>query len=208
MNKVIVVGNLKGGTGKSTLAVNLAAALGGYLLDADLQATASEWLAQGLLPVEGRFMPIRGGEVAPWLKEVFKIALRPLVIDLPSNLGPNTAAALAVADLAVLPVTPSTADVRATEKALELLRESRRRRRDGRPRALLAPSKLDLRTRAGREFPALLASLGEKVAPAVSQRMAHVEACAAGRWVGDFAPGSPAHKEILALAQAVAEAAG
>jgi chromosome partitioning protein len=151
-------------------------------------------------------MPIRGIEVKPWLKEVFKISQRPLVIDLPSNLGPNTAAALAVADLAVMPVTPSPADIRATQKALVLLRESRRRRRDGRPRCLLVPAKVDLRTRAGRELAELLAELEEPVGPRLSQRTAHVEAYAAGRWVGDQAPGSAAHEEIMALAGAVQEA--
>lgn len=199
---LIVVSNLKGGTGKSTVAVNLACALGGYLMDADFQGTASAWLASGRLPIEGRAMPIRGDEVKPWLKAVFKIPQRPLIIDLPSNLGPNTVAALAVADLAVVPVTPSPADIMATQMALELVRESRRRR-NGQPACLLVPSKVDLRTRAGRELAGLLTRLDEPVGPCLGQRTAHVEAFAAGRWVGDFAPQSLAHQEVMALSQAV-----
>jgi chromosome partitioning protein len=199
---LIVVSNLKGGTGKSTVAVNLACALKGYLLDADLQGTSSAWLEPGLLPIEGRNMPILGGEVKPWLKEVFKIPQRPLIIDLPSNLGPNTAAALAVADLAVVPVTPSPADILATRMALELLRESRRRR-GGRPHCLLVPAKVDMRTRAGRELADALADLDEPVGPRLGQRTAHVEAFAAGLWVGEYAPKSLAHQEIMALSRAV-----
>ena len=204
---LIIICNLKGGTGKSTVAVNLASAMGGYLLDADSQGTASEWLSGGLLPVEGRDMPIKGGEVKPWLKEVFGISRYPLVIDLPSNLGPNTAAALAVASLAVVPVGPSPADILATRKALALLRASRKKR-GGDPRCLLVPSKVDRRTRAGRELPAALAELGEMVGPALVQRTAHIEAFAAGRGVGDFAPNSPAHQEVMELVRTVKKILG
>lgn len=43
-----------------------------------------------------------------------------LVIDLPPMLGDATAAALAICDLAVVPVSPSRADLRATNRAVDL----------------------------------------------------------------------------------------
>src|SRR5690349_7914217 len=57
---VIAVLNLKGGCGKSTIAINLACELAGasdsvLLLDNDAQGTASHWLSHGRLPVEGQF---------------------------------------------------------------------------------------------------------------------------------------------------------
>lgn len=49
---VIALANLKGGVGKSTLAVNIAGALvpKSALLDADPQATATAWAEAGKLP--------------------------------------------------------------------------------------------------------------------------------------------------------------
>src|SRR5258708_8303997 len=64
---VVAVVNLKGGCGKSTIAVNLACELasGGdsvLLLDNDAQGTASHWLSHGRLPVRGEFMPLETDE--------------------------------------------------------------------------------------------------------------------------------------------------
>jgi chromosome partitioning protein len=57
MGKIIAVGNLKGGTGKSTIAVNLACRMAEMgrsvaLIDADPQGTAAAWLRDG--PPQGR----------------------------------------------------------------------------------------------------------------------------------------------------------
>src|SRR5580700_8967509 len=58
---VIAILNLKGGCGKSTIAVNLACELAAnadsvLLLDNDSQGTASHWSSHGQLPIRGEFM--------------------------------------------------------------------------------------------------------------------------------------------------------
>jgi len=211
---VIAVGNLKGGVGKSTVAVNLACETSSQrraviLVDADAQGTASYWLGLGRLPIRGEAMPLEHQRDADrWIRRV--IALRDetelVVIDLPPHIGAATEAALVIADLFVVPVTASGADILATEKALALLKEARQVRGDGKPACLVVPSKVDRRTAAGREVEEALKQLGEPIAPAICQRTAFVDSFSAGEWIGDFAPESVATTEIEALAERVRRA--
>lgn len=207
---IIALANLKGGVGKSTLAVNIAGALGPKitLIDADPQATAAAWASSGELPYPVIELPLTGQNVEAWIAEALAVETPTTVIDLPPVLGDATAAALAICDVAVIPVSPSGADLRATNKALELVSEAREARGDGRPRVLLVPSKVDRRTAAGAEIEAVLHDYGEPVGPSVSQRIAHVDAFSAGQWIGDYAKGSAAHAEIKALASVVKRMAG
>src|SRR4051794_15629924 len=62
---VVAVTNLKGGAGKTTLAVNIAAALSAkgvpvILVDADTQATSVAWGHEGRLPIRIEALPING----------------------------------------------------------------------------------------------------------------------------------------------------
>ena len=208
--KIIAIGNLKGGTGKSTLAVNLTCALANgaktkaVLIDADSQGTATDWAARGRLPAEVEAMPFEpeaGQADGVWLDAVKARAAAHdfVVLDLPPHLGTSIVLALVAADLFVVPVTPSGADIKATSKAIDLLRQARSVRGNGKPNCLLVPSRVDRRTAAGKEIEAVLHDFGEPVAPAIGQRSAHVDAFTAGEWIGTYAPRTTAHDEIQAL---------
>ena len=122
------------------------------------------------------------------------------VVDCPPHIGVATSAAFLVADLVVVPVTASGADLLATGKALNPLREARTVRQDGKPACLMVPSRVDRRTGTGREIEAALRPFGE----AVGQRSTFVDAFIAGQWIGQHAPNSKANTETAALAAAVA----
>jgi chromosome partitioning protein len=205
MSGIVAFANLKGGVGKSTLAVNVAGALAPHsaLIDADPQATASAWAEADLLPFPVLTAPLTGNNVEAWIAEALALEARYVIVDLPPMLGDATAAALAICDLAAVPVSPSGADLKATNRAVELIEQAREARGDGKPRALLIPSKVDRRTGAGAEIEAVLHDYGEPVGPVVSQRVAQVDAFTAGQWIGDYAKGSVAHTEIKTLASVI-----
>src|SRR5579871_2200701 len=69
---IIAIVNLKGGCGKSTIAVNLACELAAngekvLLVDNDAQGTSTHWLSHNRLPVKGEFMPLENTEDGDWL---------------------------------------------------------------------------------------------------------------------------------------------
>lgn len=207
MGKIAAVANLKGGTGKSTIAVNLACELasgGGsiILVDADEQGTASYWIGRGEYPITLKTAAVRE-DARAWARQVAGLEADIVVIDAPPQIGETTQAIIAVADLILIPALASTADIMATGKALALVRTTRDQRHDNRPKALLVPSRVDRRTAAGKEIEAVLLEFGEPVAPMVRQRTAFVDCFSAGRWIGSHARNSDAHIDIQALAAVV-----
>jgi chromosome partitioning protein len=216
MSRIIAVGNLKGGTGKSTVAVNLACQLAESqpvtLVDADPQGTAAAWLRDGeangmprLLEVVSRPLVATIGS-EPWQAEMCarRHHYGRVVIDLPPQKGEAFQAALRVADLLIVPVTPSAVDLHATAQALVVLHRLREAQ-GGRPACLLVPSKVDRRLAQGRKAGALLQKLGCEVGSPLAQRAAHADAFAASAWIGAYAQGTPAHDDIRILAREVEE---
>lgn len=207
MGSLIAVGNLKGGTGKSTIAVNLACALHAegkdtVLVDADAQGTAADWHAGDRLPIAVEALPLGSERDAQrWVARVLglKQSVDRVVVDLPPQVGSGIASALLIAELFLIPVTPSGVDLRATGRALDLLRRARAVRGADRPACMLVPSRVDRRTAVGRRIHGTLERFGVSVGPAVRQRSAHAEAFDAGEWIGTRAPRSPAHQEIRVL---------
>ena len=208
LGSIIAVANLKGGVGKSTIAVNLACELAVnqavVIVDADAQETATAWASHGKLDVAVEPMPLDPGpDAASWVEGVLNIEADHIVIDCPPHVGPATYAAVGIADIVLVPVTPSGADLVAASPALDLLEEVKQARRDGGPLSMLVPTKVDRRTAAGREIEAALARFDQPVAPSIGQRTAFVDCFGAGVWIGRLAPRSPAREEIHALTNAV-----
>ncbi len=205
---IIAVVNLKGGVGKSTIAVNLACELAIHqsvvVVDADSQATATDWARRGDLPARVETLPLdTDSGVCNWVEKVLTIQADHVVIDCPPHIGPATLAAVGIADMVLIPVTPSGADLVATDSALALVHDAQATRKDNGPLCLLVPSKVDSRTASGQELAGALEKFGETVAPEIGQRAALVDAFSVGAWIGQYAPRNKAREQFRDLAIAV-----
>jgi chromosome partitioning protein len=205
---IIAVVNLKGGVGKSTIAVNLACELAIHqsvvVVDADSQATATDWARRGNLPARVETLPLDAdSQVGSWVEKVLTIQADHVVIDCPPHIGPATLAAVGIADMVLIPVTPSGADLVATDSALAVVHDAQATRKDNGPLCLLVPSKVDSRTASGRELAAALERFDETVAPEIGQRAALVDAFSVGAWIGQYAPRNKAREQFRDLAIAV-----
>lgn len=211
LGKVVALVSPKGGVGKSTLAINLAAQWheeGHHVLlaDADPQGTVMTWASTA--EECGANVPSCIG-----VGDNLRTALESLVgshdvtvIDTPGRNGRRVRAALMLADVVLLPVGPSPADVWALGDAIETLMEARELRPE--LRCWLVVNK-GVRTRVGRAALDGLASSTVEIAPvAIGHRTLIPEAMAHGLGVASYAAGSVAAVELRRLAAHVADAVG
>lgn len=209
MPKIVSIANLKGGVGKTSIAVNLAGALQSkglvVLVDADEQGSAAAWSAGGKLPFRVQYLPLEGaGDARRWMDTVLAIAADVVVVDCPPHVGAATETAIGLSDVVIIPCFSGIADLRATESAVEIVRRARQVRNDKRlPYCVLVPSRVDSRTLAGREIEDALKRFHEPIGPAIHQRAAFIDSCSAGLTIGQYAPESPADQEIQALRRRV-----
>lgn len=211
MVTIIAVAQRKGGVGKTTLAVSVAAELDREtrsvgLIDADTQSSACQWAEPGNLSFPVYQLEAETRPVADWVKMVRRVPHRILVIDCAPN-DRALGAVLAVANLAIVPCTPSGLDIEATARTLDIVRKVRAARRHALP-VLLVPNRVDRRTLEGAQLIEELRGLGEIVGPPIGSRSAFVRAFATGQSVADFARGSPAETEIRALTRLVMATSG
>jgi chromosome partitioning protein len=198
---VALVGN-KGGTGKTTLCVNLAAVLSAsaptVILDADPQGSSLQWreLADSASAVAVL-------DAVDDVDEVIEASHREheyLVIDCPPSVfAYQTARVLALCDVALIPVQPSPLDIWATVHIEDKVTEARQTNPG--LRALLVINQLEPRTRLSRLMRDALAELSLPVAEtAIRRRVAYRSSVLDGRTVVDTGKrGNAAAEEISQL---------
>jgi chromosome partitioning protein len=123
--QTILVANPKGGSGKTTLATNVAGWLSGKrqhvaLQDLDPQRSSAEWLARRpeLFP---RILPALPAAKS---KDVKESGAQWLVVDTPAGLhGDDLRDAVRRADVMLVPLTPSAFDMSATQHFLAAIHD-------------------------------------------------------------------------------------
>jgi chromosome partitioning protein len=205
----ITVTQRKGGVGKTTIAICVAAELArrGHdvaLVDSDPQRSASQWAEPGNLEFPVYEMALTDTSVSAWAKEVRNIRADLVVIDTAPN-AREMGASVALANLILVPCTPSGLDLDATAQTLGIIGAARERRRD-RIKVILVPNRLDRRTLEGQQVVEELSEFGETVAPPIASRSAFVRCFTNGQSVASFMPGDAADKEIQRLTDAVERA--
>ena len=182
---VIAFLNTKGGTGKTTLAVHVAWQLARtdeavLLLDADPQASASDWAAlreETPFAVVSCTRPNLHTEVARLRRQFSQI-----VIDGPPRGDALLRSCLAAADLCAIPIEPSGLSVRAADRILDMVDEARTFRPELDARFVV--SRKIAGTVIGRELRSLTA--GPPVLEAeVTQRVAFAMAMTYGQTIAE-----------------------
>ncbi len=200
---IAVVGN-KGGAGKTTLSINLASGMsrrGGIaVIDADPQGSSLHWRA--VANHDGAFaVHSANGEMRAQAQEL--AAQYPdVLIDCPPSVhAPQTIAALAFADVALIPVQPSPVDLWATVHIERAIAEANAENPS--LKALLVINQLESRTTLSGLVREVLDEIALPVARvAIRRRAVYRNSALEGKSVFDVGSrGADAVEEINALIQ-------
>lgn len=209
--KVVAFTSRKGGSGKSTLAAHLSVFADdpkapAVLVDCDPQGSLALWheLRQAETPV---LVKCEARQLAETVEAARSDGVRWLMIDTPPHNTADIAAAMRVADLAVIPFRPAVFDIAAVAATLEMARTL------GKP---VLPVINSAPPRRGVQASHVVTEAREALfgmnatpwAGQITTRAAYAHALASGQAVGEFEPGSAAAGEMVELWAEVRRALG
>lgn len=194
--KAITFVTQKGGSGKSTLCINLAIAAqeAGHavcILEMDRQATISDWAENRTLETP-EVAQIDATKLEQVMKTLKSSAYDYVFIDTPGVDSPGTLSAIRVADLCIIPCRPTPADLRAFKPTLAAIYRLEKR-------FAFVLNQTPPRSYRNRDAADGLAVLGVLPDVNVVMRNDHQDAIGLGKGVTEHNPNGPAANEIRQL---------
>ncbi|MCX7193543.1 MAG: ParA family protein [Proteobacteria bacterium] len=183
--KTILIANPKGGSGKTTLAVNIAGFLASQgqrvaLLDLDRQKSASLWVATRPADLP-EIVTLESSKGEDCLNDY-------LVIDSPAGLhGKNLAHALRLSHRIIVPISPSLFDLNASRDFLKILADEKEVR-NGRCQIGVVGMRMNARTRAASALEDFLAESGLPILAYLRETQVYVNAAFEGKSLFDLPP--------------------
>lgn len=195
--KTIVVTSQKGGSGKTTLVAHLAveAERSGdtpsWVIDTDKQGTLSVWHERRENEAPRR-AEVPFGTLAKGLDTLARQQSAYCFIDTAPTISEQTIAVLKLADLVLIPVRPSPADLWAVAETLEIVKVAQKR-------FLFVITQAKMNTRITAQTVAALSQHGRVAQSFITDRVPYAVAMTGGRTAAELDPKSPAADEVSAL---------
>jgi chromosome partitioning protein len=183
--KTVLVANPKGGSGKTTLSVNIAGFLASRgervtMLDLDRQQSSALWIATrpaDLPPIQMLVSRKDEAQRSDWL-----------VIDSPAGLhGKNLSHALKLASKIIVPVAPSLFDLQASLDFLKALAEEKKVR-NSHCHIGVVGMRMEMRTKAAWALEHFLATLELPILAYLRETQVYVNAAFEGKSLFDLPP--------------------
>jgi chromosome partitioning protein len=202
---IISLVNQKGGVGKTTTAINLAASLKrnnnrAVLIDADPQGSATQWHAvenNSAFELLHHPEPVNKTEMEELSQNYDYV-----VIDAPPAIGHITKSILAATELAIVPLSPSSLDIWSCWGMLEIVDEVRSNNPDLEIKLLI--NRKIPGTRVGRDAREAMEIFKLDILETeLCQRVAFIDSLTSGVSVMQYAPRSKAADEIERLREEI-----
>ncbi len=201
---VITVAQQKGGSGKTTLTVNLAVSLAALghkvaLIDTDPQGSLGRWFMtrRELMSDPGMEFSTSSAWGVDYEAGKLADAYDFVLVDTPPKADSDLRPALRKAALVLVPVATSHVDLWATESVLDLARRAN-------TPAMLVLNRTRVGTRLGVEIAEEAAKIDASLAKiTLANRILYAETLGRGQGVQDAAPKGPAAIEVAALTQEI-----